>query len=52
MQDGYNAEPSVRRVLPDLESIMFAIWPVAYREVNTNRRIRTVFDLLARELAT
>ena len=54
VQDGYigDAEPSVRRVLPDLEPIMFAIWLVAHREVNTSRRIRTVFDLLARELAT
>lgn len=44
-------EPSVRRVLPDLEPLMFPIWLVAHREVNTSRRIRAVFDLLAEELS-
>ncbi len=31
--------------------IMFPIWLVAHRELNTSRRVRMVFDLLARELA-
>ena len=44
-------EPRVRRALPDLEPLMFPIWLVAHREVNTSRRIRTVFDLLAGELS-
>ena len=44
-------EPLVRRALPDLEPLMFPIWLVAHREVNTSRRIRTVFDLLADELS-
>ncbi len=44
-------EPRVRRVLPDLEPLTFPIWLVAHREVNTSRRIRVVFDLLAAELA-
>lgn len=44
-------EPRVERVLPDLEPLMFPIWLVAHRELNTSRRIRTVFDLLAEELA-
>ncbi|HEV7718295.1 MAG TPA: LysR family transcriptional regulator [Arsenicitalea sp.] len=43
-------EPLVRRALPDLEPLMFPIWLVAHREVNTSRRIRTVFDLIANEL--
>lgn len=43
-------EPLVERVLPDLEPLMFPIWLVAHRELNTSRRIRMVFDLLAREL--
>jgi hypothetical protein len=28
------------------------MWLVTHREVNTSRRIRVVFDLLAEELAT
>ena len=47
-----DAEPLVERVLPDLEPLMFPIWLVAHRELNTSRRIRMVFDLLAKELAT
>lgn len=52
--DGHigDAEPRVTRVLPDLEPITFPIWLVAHRELNTSRRVRVVFDLLARELAT
>ena len=46
-----DAEPLVRRALPDLGPLMFPIWLVAHREVNTSRRIRVVFDLLAEELA-
>lgn len=46
-----DAEPLVQRALPDLEPIMFPIWLVAHRELNTSRRIRMVFDLLAEELA-
>lgn len=46
-----DAEPLVRRALPDLEPLVFPIWLVAHREVNTSRRIRVVFDLLAEELA-
>lgn len=47
-----DAEPLVQRALPDLEPIMFPIWLVAHRELNTSRRIRMVFDLLAEELAS
>jgi len=46
-----DAEPLVRRVLPDFQPLMFPIWLVAHREVNTSRRISLVFDLLATELA-
>jgi DNA-binding transcriptional LysR family regulator len=46
-----DAEPLVRRALPDFEPFMFPIWLVAHREVNTSRRVRAVFDLLAEELA-
>jgi DNA-binding transcriptional LysR family regulator len=46
-----DAEPRVRRALPDFQPFMFPIWLVAHRELNTSRRVRTVFDLLAAELA-
>jgi DNA-binding transcriptional LysR family regulator len=46
-----DAEPKVTRVLPDLAPLMFPIWLVAHRELNTSRRIRLVFDLLTKELA-
>lgn len=46
-----DAEPLVQRVLPDFAPISFPIWLVAHREVNTSRRIRVVFDLLASGLA-
>ena len=46
-----DAEPLVERVLPILKPIEFPIWLTAHRELNTSRRIRMVFDLLAKELA-
>jgi DNA-binding transcriptional LysR family regulator len=46
-----DAEPSVRQVLPDLQPITLPVWLVVHRELNTSRRIRVVFDLLAEELA-
>jgi DNA-binding transcriptional LysR family regulator len=47
-----DAEPLVRRALPDFKPLIFPIWLVAHRELNTSRRVRVVFDLLATELAT
>ncbi len=46
-----DAEPLVKRALPDLEPVMFPIWLVAHRALNSSRRIRLVFDLLASELS-
>lgn len=46
-----DAEPKVRQVLPDLAPIMFPIWLVSHRDLATSRRVRVVFDLLARELS-
>lgn len=46
-----DAEPLVQRVLPAFEPIEFPVWLVAHREVKTSRRVRAVFDLLARTLA-
>jgi DNA-binding transcriptional LysR family regulator len=45
-----DADPIVRRVLPDLEPLIFPIWLVSHRELTTSRRIRRVFDFLAKEL--
>ena len=45
-----DAEPLVQQVLPELEPITFPIWLTTHRELNTSRRVRVVFDLLAKEL--
>lgn len=47
-----DAEPSVRRVLPALEPLLFSIWLTTHRELNTSRRVRMVFDFLAAELGS
>ena len=45
------AEPGIEKVLPSLPSLQFPVWLVTHRELRTNRRIRVVFDTLARGLA-
>jgi DNA-binding transcriptional LysR family regulator len=45
-----DADPIVRRVLPELEPLVFPIWLVSHRELTTSRRIRMVYDFLATEL--
>ncbi len=45
-----DAEPMVRRAVPWLKPFQFPIWLVVHRELNTSRRVRLAFDLLAREL--
>ena len=45
-----DAEPGLRRVLPDGPLITFPIWLVAHRELRTARRVRVVFDHLAEGL--
>ena len=42
--------PGVEKVLPDLPFLEFPIWLVTHRELQTSRRIRIVFDQLARGL--
>lgn len=44
------AEPTVERALPGLESVSFPIWLVSHRELHTSKRVRTVFDLLSEML--
>jgi DNA-binding transcriptional LysR family regulator len=46
-----DAEPRVRRVLPEAATLPVPIWLTAHRELQTSRRIRVVFDLLADGLA-
>lgn len=45
-----DAEPAVRRALPDFEPFTFPVWLVAHREIYRNRRLRFVFDFLAENL--
>jgi DNA-binding transcriptional LysR family regulator len=45
-----DAEPRLRRVLPDLAPLPVPLWLTAHRELHTSRRIRVVCDLLAEEL--
>jgi DNA-binding transcriptional LysR family regulator len=44
-------EPNLEKVFPDLTPIQFPIWLVTHRELQTSRRIRIVFDLLARGMS-
>lgn len=44
------AEPKVRCATPWLEPFAFDVWLVAHRELTTSRRVRLVFDWLARTL--
>ena len=50
MEEVGDAEPSVRRVVPDFPPLPVPLWLVAHHELVTTRRIRVVFDLLAEEL--
>jgi DNA-binding transcriptional LysR family regulator len=45
-----DTEPLVRRVLPDFSARSTPVWLVTHRELNTSRRVRVVYDLLAEEL--
>lgn len=47
-----DAEPRVRRVLPELEPLVLPVWLVVHRELDTSRPVRVVFDLLVAELAS
>lgn len=44
-------EPGVERVSADVPSLEFPVWLVSHRELQTSRRIRFVFDTLARGLS-
>ena len=44
--------PGILRVLDDVPPVRFPIWLVTHRELRTARRIRVVFDALAKGLQT
>ena len=50
LQEVGDNEPLVSRVLPDFTAFEVETWLVVHRELNTSRRLRTVFDYLAKEL--
>ncbi|WP_440111081.1 LysR family transcriptional regulator [Acidovorax sp. BL-A-41-H1] len=43
--------PGMVRVLDEVPAVRFPLWLVSHRELRTSRRIRVVFEALARELA-
>jgi DNA-binding transcriptional LysR family regulator len=45
-----DAEPLVRRVLPEAPGIRFPVYLAAHRELHASRRMRVVFDFLAEAL--
>ena len=45
-QDVGDAEPLVRRALPELPPIPVPMWLTTHRELRTSRSMRVVFDLL------
>ena len=45
-----DAEPLVRRVLPEATGIRFPMYIAAHRELHSSRRMRIVFDILATAL--
>ena len=45
------AAPEVERVLPEMAPVAFPVWLVTHRELQTSRRIRLVYDLLAEAFA-
>lgn len=51
MEEIGDADPGMVRVLPDLPPLPVPVWLVAHREVQTSRRMRVVYDLLAEGLA-
>lgn len=43
-------EPKVRSIMPNFRKMIYPVWLVAHRELQTSRRVRTVFDFIAKEL--
>ncbi|RLB54797.1 MAG: LysR family transcriptional regulator [Deltaproteobacteria bacterium] len=51
MEEVGDAEPRVTRALPDLPAFPVPTWLTSHRDVRTSRRVRVVFDMLARGLS-
>ena len=51
MREIADVTPEVEQILPDLDPIPVPVWLATHRELNTSRRIRLVYDLLAEALA-
>jgi len=51
MDEVARGTPGIVRVLDDVPPVRFPIWLVSHRELRTSRRIRAVFEGLARGLA-
>ncbi|MFC2969781.1 LysR family transcriptional regulator [Acidimangrovimonas pyrenivorans] len=45
-----DADPAVRRALPEFVPVTFPVWLVAHRDIHRSRRLRVVFDFLAEAL--
>ncbi len=45
-----DTDPSIQKILPDLDPMPSEIWLAAHRELRTSLRIRRVYDFLAKEL--
>jgi len=43
-------EPSVQRIIQDMEPLEFETWLVVHRELRTNPKVRLVYDFLAEQL--
>ncbi|MEV8465889.1 LysR family transcriptional regulator [Fluviibacterium sp. DFM31] len=50
MSDAVGQASGMVRLLPQVEPLRFPVWLTTHREIHTSRRIRLVFDLLARHL--
>lgn len=50
MEEIASHTPGMVRVLDEVQAVRFPIWLVSHRELRTSRRIRVVFEALAREL--
>jgi len=51
MREIADVTPEVEQILPELDPIPVPVWLATHRELNTSRRIRLVYDLLAEALA-
>lgn len=50
-RESVSGETDLEQILTDLPPIQVPIWLVTHRELHTSRRIRIVFDLLAKRIA-